>query len=159
MNYDKHYNQLIIRGKNRLLEGYCEKHHIIPKCIGGNDMNENIVKLTPEEHYLAHLLLVKIYPNENGLIYAVHLMGSLHNNKRYGWAKRKHTKMLSETLSGVNNPMYGKVGTMTGKIHTKDAILKMSQPRSEKAKVNMSKPTGTTSPNYGKRHTEQSKKK
>jgi len=33
------------------------------------------------EHYLAHLLLLKIYPDVHGLLYAVHLMGKLGNNK------------------------------------------------------------------------------
>ena len=67
MNYEKHYNLLIERAKTRVIKGYTEKHHIIPKCMGGTDDASNISILTPEEHYIAHLLLVKMYPsNETG---------------------------------------------------------------------------------------------
>ena len=56
MNYLKHYNLLIDRGISRTnLCGYVEKHHIIPTCMGGADVSSNLVNLTPEEHYLAHL--------------------------------------------------------------------------------------------------------
>ena len=40
---------------------YCEKHHIIPKSEGGTDEQDNLVNLTAREHYIAHLLLMKIY--------------------------------------------------------------------------------------------------
>jgi hypothetical protein len=38
---------------------YTERHHIIPKCIGGTDEPSNIVRLSAREHYIAHRLLVK----------------------------------------------------------------------------------------------------
>jgi len=106
---------------------------------------------------LAHLLLVKIHPGVNGLLYAVHLMGNLGNNKEYGWAKRKHSKMLSETRSGKNHPFYGTEGTMLGKKHTEEALSKMRKPRSDT--TNMKKPTGVNSPNYGKKHNDVAKEK
>jgi len=74
MNYIKIYNDLIFRGQNRILEGYKEKHHIVPKCMNGNDESNNLVYLTAAEHYLAHQLLVKIYPDNRKLIHAVGLM-------------------------------------------------------------------------------------
>lgn len=47
---------IIARAKNRELpEGtYFERHHVIPKCCGGEDKDYNIVKLLPQEHYEAH---------------------------------------------------------------------------------------------------------
>ncbi len=36
---------------------YTERHHIIPRCLGGLDDASNIVELTGKEHYLVHLLL------------------------------------------------------------------------------------------------------
>jgi hypothetical protein len=42
--------------------GYSEKHHIIPKSLGGSDAPENIVRLSAREHYICHLLLTKIHP-------------------------------------------------------------------------------------------------
>lgn len=40
---------------------YGENHHIIPRSEGGSDDASNKVKLTAREHYIAHLLLAKIY--------------------------------------------------------------------------------------------------
>lgn len=144
------------RAKSRILETYSERHHVIPKCIGGSNKQENLVKLKPEEHYIAHQLLVKIYPSEPKLVYAMHIM-STQNNKRYGWIKRKHAKMLSSTRSGSNHPMFGKPGTMLGRIHTEEAHKKMRVPRTNKQ--NMKKPMGMLNPNFGKKRTEESKQK
>ena len=74
MDYTKTYNQIIERAQNRKLDGYTEKHHIVPKCIGGLDVKENIVKLTAREHFLCHMLLCEIYPKENKLKHALFLM-------------------------------------------------------------------------------------
>lgn len=100
MNYKKIYENLIEKSKNRLLDCYVEKHHITPKCVGGSDDKNNIAILTPEEHFLAHLLLVKIYPNEPKLVYAAIRMTQHHtneriNNKLYGWLKRKRSEIVS----------------------------------------------------------------
>lgn len=63
MNYSKIYNDLISRGVERkTINGYFEMHHIKPKCFGGSDRAHNMVALTAREHFLAHLLLTKIYP-------------------------------------------------------------------------------------------------
>jgi len=86
---------LIHRARNRELVGYTERHHIVPRCIGGNNAVENIVKLTAEEHYVAHQLLVKMYPFHIGLKWAaMHLTGRPRNNswrgnKLYGWIRRQ----------------------------------------------------------------------
>lgn len=98
MDYKLIYEKIIARAKNRTtttIDEYTEKHHIIPRCMGGDDEKENIVILTPEEHYVCHQLLVKIYPEHVGLWKAVKLMtGGNDNqdrskNKMYGWLKRK----------------------------------------------------------------------
>jgi hypothetical protein len=95
MKYDKIYDDLIERARGRLIEGYVEKHHIVPKCMGGSDDASNLVSLTPEEHYIAHQLLVKIHPTHYGLLNAAIAMtrqGTYvirSKNKMYGWLKRK----------------------------------------------------------------------
>ena len=61
MNYQIIYDNLINQAKNRLVDGYTEKHHILPKSMGGSNQAFNIVKLTAREHFLAHWLLFKIY--------------------------------------------------------------------------------------------------
>jgi hypothetical protein len=74
MDYTKIYNQIIERAQTRKLEEYVEKHHIVPKCIGGLDIKENMVELTAREHFICHKLLCVIYPNEPKLLYALWLM-------------------------------------------------------------------------------------
>lgn len=97
MNYEAHYNTLIERAKTRLLEGYGEQHHIVPRCLGGGDDADNMVRLTAEEHYVAHQLLVKIHPGHRGLAYAALLMSTGHlagrsKNKSYGWLRARYSE-------------------------------------------------------------------
>ena len=63
--YFNWYESIIERAKDREIEGYKERHHIIPKCMGGDDSKGNLVCLTPEEHYVCHQILIKMYPSEN----------------------------------------------------------------------------------------------
>ena len=97
MNYALHYDLLIDRARDRILDVYTERHHIIPVCIGGTNIRKNLVRLTPEEHYIAHLLLIKIYPEVDKLIFAAHRMcsGKSRNNKLYGWVRRIHADAMS----------------------------------------------------------------
>ena len=76
MDYTKIYKSLIDRSLNRLTTGqtYYEEHHIVPRCMGGSDDKLNLVYLTPEEHYIAHQLLVKIYPKDHKLLSAAMFM-------------------------------------------------------------------------------------
>jgi hypothetical protein len=74
MDHTRIYNQIIERAQMRKLNTYVERHHIVPKCIGGLDAKENIVKLTAKEHFLCHKLLCEIYPQEYKLLYALWLM-------------------------------------------------------------------------------------
>ena len=78
MNYLRIYEALIDRAKNEGRKWHCEKesdgtyyerHHILPRCLGGTGSfweyktHPNIVLLTPKEHYMAHLLLHRAYPD------------------------------------------------------------------------------------------------
>lgn len=61
MNYHKIYYKLITRAENRTIyDDYIEVHHIIPRSDGGNNKKENKVELTPKEHHLAHLCLIRM---------------------------------------------------------------------------------------------------
>lgn len=111
MNYERHYNAIINRAKIRNHNGYSEKHHIIPRCLGGDDRKSNLVDLTPEEHYVAHLLLCKMFPDNEGLVFAAVKMTfssntQKRNNKLYGWLKRKHSE-FSKTKIGPKNSQFG----------------------------------------------------
>jgi hypothetical protein len=74
MNYQKIYDQIIDQaqkqGRRKSKEDYYESHHILPKCLGGSNQKENLVLLTGREHFLAHRLLVEIYPKNAKLLFA-----------------------------------------------------------------------------------------
>ena len=93
MNYASHYERLIQRARDRVLSGYVEVHHVVPRCMGGSEEKENLVRLTAEEHFVAHQLLHKMYPNIPGLTFALTSMtGNPYghrSNKLYGWIRRK----------------------------------------------------------------------
>jgi hypothetical protein len=105
MDYKKHYDILIERARNRVLDSPFERHHIIPKCLGGSNKKENIARLTPEEHFVAHQLLVKMYPGNHGLIKAANMMcvsgkGYIRNNRMYGWIRKELSRVMSEEKKG-----------------------------------------------------------
>lgn len=110
MNYESHYYKLIEKARTREIYGYTEKHHIVPKCMGGTDDDDNLINLTPEEHYVAHQLLVKIYPTNNKLVYAAAMMiPSRPSNKLYGWLRRRLSFVRSVEQSGNGNSQSGMI--------------------------------------------------
>lgn len=144
MNYKLHYNTLIYRAQNRELLGYKERHHIIPKCMNGNDNIDNLVYLTAREHYVAHQLLLKIYPNVQSLVFAAHMMGSTRKgNRNYGWLRERFSFAISKANKGKEAPNKGinhtdttkkkisesgkgRISGMKGKIHSVITKNKMS---------------------------------
>lgn len=62
MNHFLAYQRLIAKAKARVCpDGYVERHHILPRALGGTDDSSNLVALTAREHFVAHVLLAKIY--------------------------------------------------------------------------------------------------
>ena len=59
MDYQKIYDNLIRKRLENPPTEKFERHHIVPRSLGGSDDKDNIVKLTLREHYIAHLLLCK----------------------------------------------------------------------------------------------------
>lgn len=101
MNYIIHYDRLIARASGRTLEGYREKHHITPRCLGGNDTQENIAVLTAREHYVAHQLLCKMHPGIGSLAIAATLMAKKGSGSRaYEWLRRRHATATAASKRG-----------------------------------------------------------
>lgn len=101
MDYNKIYNNLIQKRIDNPVgsDTYSEKHHIIPRCMGGDDSKDNLVQLTPEEHFLAHKLLCKIYPHIKGLRYALICLtwgDKRTNNKLVGHFRKLHAATVGE---------------------------------------------------------------
>lgn len=113
MDYNKIYYSIINKARprginKRNIDGYYEWHHIIPKCLGGSNNNDNYVLLTAREHFIAHILLHKIYPDNNGLLYAV-IMNSVHkkidNSHKYEKYRLLFRRKQSERLR-IENPSF-----------------------------------------------------
>lgn len=118
MNYKKLYNTIIKNASNRVIEGYTETHHITPRCLGGTDDKDNLVKLTAKEHFICHLLLTKMYPKGSLEYYKMchafmmMLVSSKNNqryitSKKYEILKKDYSKIISNIQSGKGNSQFG----------------------------------------------------
>jgi hypothetical protein len=132
----------IIRNANPTTS-YVEKHHIIPRCIGGSDHRENIVSLTAREHFVCHLLLTKMTTGKikQAMCWAVGKFAQVNKNQQRNFTSWEYQK-IRENISFAR----------TGKKHSNESRKKMS----EKAK-------GRTPWNKGKtgvqKHSAESNKK
>lgn len=103
MNYARIYAQMISRAQVRdftQLE-YVERHHILPRALGGTDEKNNLVVLTAREHFLAHWLLFRIHGCA-ATARAFRLMANdqgRHRGRSYEQARQK----MSEAMRGDKN--------------------------------------------------------
>jgi hypothetical protein len=91
---------------------YYEKHHILPKSLGGTNLHSNLVLLTPKEHYVCHLLLTKMCKNTfhyQKMVRAWDLLSRLRGNN--GYVTSAMYQELKTTMSKIkkehmikNNP-------------------------------------------------------
>jgi hypothetical protein len=158
MNHLKVYESLVKKFLNNPPSGYSEKHHIVPRCLGGSNEKNNIVRLPARYHFVAHILLAKIHGGS--LIHAAWMMSNNrhYNSKKYSWLReqaainssllnrgRKQTEDAKikqiKAQSGKNNHFFGKK-------HSKKSLLKMSESHSGE-RHNM----------FGKKQSEFTKKK
>ena len=120
MNHQKIYNTIINKAKqeNRIKQKgiYYEKHHIIPKCLEGNNEDENLVLLTAKEHFIAHKLLTYIYKGNRKIACAFYRMvysnrGNYNKSSRnYSYAREliSLTPMSDETKQKISLGLKGK---------------------------------------------------
>lgn len=132
MNYEKIYYQIIDKAKNRINEGYTEKHHIIPKCMNGTNDKENIVSLTAKEHFICHRLLCEMYPENTKLKYAYYCMHNLKNehqeNRNYKIYSNEYERLKYEIY---NIRLKNKKWDRTGSKHSQETIEKIKIARSK----------------------------
>lgn len=141
MNYMAVYTALMDKGRTRglhkpALPYSTERHHVIPRCQGGRNTKENYVLLTPKEHYVAHHLLHKAYPNNPPLFRAYRamalLVGSWSSSRAKIGISANEYQRLKEKAASLRR----------GTHHTVEALAKMRQPR--KHTGNMRKPKSRT---------------
>lgn len=137
--YEKWYTTITKNAKNRLLDNYTERHHIVPRSLGGLDDKQNLVDLTAREHFICHWLLTKMHTGEarSKMIYA--LNGMKRTNKEqeryktpitsrvYARLKEEFSKTHSETMKGRRAHNKGK--PMSEEQKAKIRATKKANPR------------------------------
>jgi len=140
--YENWYNQITSNGK-KYREPGLERHHIIPRSLGGTDDIENITFITPREHFVCHWLLIKIHPAGEGhwkMLNALRMMRAENPNQKrystkitsrvYAKLKEEYALLQSEKVKGENNPMFGDkfYRTEEGKLKQSQAIKGFKNP-------------------------------
>lgn len=162
MNPLEEYNTIISNRQQNPLskEIVGEFHHIKPRCLGGGDNAENMVKLTLQEHYRCHCLLPKIYTE-----------GIAHDKLVFAWNQMQGRMPTGDIDKDAEE--YARL-----KMEFIEATKRMPHPpRSEETKIKISKShtgkpkpwlkgktpwnkglTGLPSHRKGFHHTEETKK-
>lgn len=107
MDYARIYNNLISKRETHRLNKsktvFTELHHILPKCLGGTDCCNNLIRLTGKEHFIAHRLLSKIHHDSKPLSLAVLLMSrigsyTIHSSREIERLRQLASSYSSESL-------------------------------------------------------------
>ena len=130
MNYQKIYTQIINKAKSEdrkklkktdINYVYYETHHVIPKCLGGVDSENNLVLLTAREHFLCHWLLIRMYPSCHSLVAAFNGMC----NKK---SKRHQYYVPSSRMYQEAKEAFSRNG------HSAETKEKLRKPKKDKSK-------------------------
>lgn len=183
--YYKWYTTIIQKAQNRsLTDVYIEKHHVIPRSLGGSNKKCNIVSLTAREHFLCHVLLTKFVTGESSRLmhYALgkfiqsnQYQQRIFNSRQYQQIResislaRTGTKFSDETKQKMSIAAKGRVPWnkgLTGVIHhSPESNQKRSKTqkgrtlsKDVKAKISASK-KGKPSGMIGKKHSEETLQK
>lgn len=126
--------------------GYCEKHHILPRSLFPNEIDNpnNIIKLSARQHFLAHMILAYTYGGPMSSAFYLMAYAKKHFTQyRKRLTARQHERMrllfaeyirTTRDFSGENNPMYGKRGEdcpFYGIKRTSETIQKMKEARAK----------------------------
>lgn len=118
MNYKKIYDQIINHRKNNIPEGYKERHHIVPRSLGGTDDTDNLIYLTAKEHFICHYLLSKMYAVESFEWYKMNHafiimktntinQNRYFNSRLYESRRSYFAAVMSKAQSGKKNSQFG----------------------------------------------------
>jgi len=106
--YQRWYDQLIERARNRVIDGYVEVHHVIPRSLGGTNEPNNLVRLTAREHLIAHMLLPRFVEQPEKMWAALFCMMNMGEvkvtGKLYEQARIEFARADSQRKKGRPNP-------------------------------------------------------
>lgn len=158
MNYKKIHDKIVGRARTRKLNGYVEKHHIVPKSLGGSSSKNNLVELTAREHYIIHKLLVEMYPTNKKLRYALwgmsNQLSSKNNDRDYRVTSREYERariLFSESIKGRKCTWGGKISKAKKGISTGPQTDETKAKRKASLKANPPKHTEETKKALSKR--------
>lgn len=122
------------RKQVREILGYAERHHIIPRSMGGSNQIDNLVWLTAREHLQCHMLLIEMLqgPGRRKMLSALTRMINKqnHNHQRdYDLPDDIDTirrKCAEEHSSYMKNKHAGKGNPFFGRQHTDESKLRIS---------------------------------
>jgi hypothetical protein len=145
--YTTWYFNLISKAQTRPITGYTEKHHIIPKCLGGDNSAANIVKLTAREHFVCHRMLTKMVDTsvKHKLVFAAWQQSRPSKHKDVKITSRTYEtlrKQLSETYTGR------KCKPVSDDTRAKLSAASKGKPKSDTHKANMKSANHARSPEY-----------
>ena len=143
--YTGWYYAIVANAQARTIVVYTEKHHIIPKSLGGSNKKNNIVSLTPREHFICHRLLTKMTENDNKrkMVFAINMMMVKNTNQFRYQATSRTYNTIKEAFSKVNHfndPVWQKQNGLKqrGKTVSKATRQKLIQSWTEERKINQS---------------------
>ena len=111
LHYLERYNKFINHYRINPRGGFCELHHVIPKCMGGTDSAENLLLVPSRIHFILHYLLYKSYPDNRKLAHAFAMMGvsNKHQERKVSSRIYESSKFArSSALRGVSRPEWVK---------------------------------------------------
>lgn len=162
------HHTLETRGRFACGDEYHERHHIVPKCMGGGNEEENLIDLYAREHFIAHKLLAEENPDNNSLVYAYTCMAFMKKNdtKRYELSPEEYeeakillSKITKERLSNPENCYwYGKQmpQEIRDKISRARTGISLSKETKEKLReINL----GENNPSFGLKRSKETRKK
>lgn len=149
-HYYARYIKLIEWAKFNPPSGMVEKHHIVPRSMGGSNKKDNLVALSPRVHFIAHWLLWKAYKNGKmaNAFWTMKLCNGMRlNSKSYEQARAVAIEYMASTKRGKKASEATKLKmslASKGKLRPPEVVEKIrqkhiGQKRSNKAKTNMSK--------------------
>lgn len=153
--YKRWYDSLVIKAQKRVIEGYCEKHHIIPKSMGGGNRRDNIVSLTAREHFIAHVLLTKCTSGKAkfSMMNALQKMMYSENAHQHRYINSVMFESLKNQISKAKSDWMKENNPYRGKKHSDEARKTMSEKRKQRHK------DGFVEGMQGKYHSEDTKSK